>query len=607
MVLNLGPITVANELGLYAFLSLIPLIIIYLIRPRPKSMKIPSLMFFTKDKGSPKMTAFFRRIVKDLLFIMHLLIIILLAAAIASPFMMVNHDITAENTVIVIDVSASSQVKEGGKTRFQLEVSKAKDLLGGKNTVILAKGVATVGLESATKRETIAYLNKLKPLDTKSEIGEAIILAGEILSGKEGRVIVLSDFINTEGTNPNTAKQVLESKNIAVNFINVATDTKKKNVGIIDMNVKDEETTIYIKNFNDKDAEVEIEINGEPQTLTIPLQYVEPLRFETPEGITKIEIKESDDFPVDNIAYVSAPERETVSVLIVTNNESSFLKSGFNSSQIADVTIAEPPVVPKDDFDVFVFHNIDHDELLPGTMQDIKNKIEKGSSLIIHAQEGMENINYKGMFPLDLKEKKTGGPVTMEQLTAFTKDMLLGSVTHMYDVEKKNGNLVTIASVDNIPLITFSNLGNGKVIYFGVMEESSDFRFAPSYPIFWTNLLKFLTNQKDISNLNARSGDTLVMDKVIKVDTPYGVQKTNTLIYEYSGIYNIGSEKLAVNLLDEKESDVNLQEETGESPRTFTLSPIKQKREFNFEFTFAALALMILLVELVFIKSRGDI
>jgi hypothetical protein len=79
------------------------------------------------------------------------------------------------------------------------------------------------------------------------------------------------------------------------------------------------------------------------------------------------------------------------------------------------------------------------------------------------------------------------------------------------------------------------------------------------------------------------------------------------LIYEYAGIYNIGTQKIAVNLLDEKESDVNFKEEVGDSPRTFKLSPIKQKRKFNFEALFALIALAILLAELVFVKTRGDI
>jgi hypothetical protein len=339
----------------------------------------------------------------------------------------------------------------------------------------------------------------------------------------------------------------------------------------------------------------------------VPLQYIEPIHFKTPAGITKIEIKDADDFPIDNIAYISAPDREQVSVLIITNNESTFLKSGINSSAIADVTVAEPPIVPKGSYDVYVLHNIDPDEVLPGTLEDIKEKIEQGASLIIHAQEGMEDINYRGMFPLKINEKGAGGPVAIEQLTAFTKDMLLGSVTKMYKVEKVSEDTIAIASVDNIPLITFSKLGNGKVLYFGVLEDASDFKYSPSYPIFWTNLIKFLTNQKDVSNMNGRTGDTLILDQVLKISTPYGTQKTNTLLYEYAGIYEVGGQKIAINLLDEKESDVNYREDVGDAPQSFTLSPIKQKREFNFEVSLAIAALAILLIELIFIKIRGDI
>jgi len=40
-----NPVQFANQVGLYALLSIIPLIIIYLLRPRPLKIKIPSLMF----------------------------------------------------------------------------------------------------------------------------------------------------------------------------------------------------------------------------------------------------------------------------------------------------------------------------------------------------------------------------------------------------------------------------------------------------------------------------------------------------------------------------------------------------------------------------------
>ncbi|MCX6709004.1 MAG: BatA domain-containing protein, partial [Candidatus Woesearchaeota archaeon] len=139
MPLSLGPISIGNQAGLWALLVLVPLIILYLIRPKPKLISIPSLMFFLKSSGARKLTSFLRQITHDWLFIIQLLLLIGLALTFSHPFTTYDHDVTASNTVIVLDVSASSQTVEGARSRFDLSVAQAKKVLGVKNTVILAK------------------------------------------------------------------------------------------------------------------------------------------------------------------------------------------------------------------------------------------------------------------------------------------------------------------------------------------------------------------------------------------------------------------------------------------------------------------------------------
>src|SRR5574341_2084798 len=220
MALSFGPISIGNPSGLWALLALVPLIILYLIRPKPKVLPIPSLMFFLKSSGARKLTSFLKQITHDWLFLIQLLLLLGLALTFAHPYTKYQHDVTASNTVIVLDVSASSQVQEGSKTRFDLAVAQAKKVLGNKNTIILAKDVPFIALQDASADEASKFLNSLKPRETVSKIGEAIILAGETLS--EGRVAVISDFINTGGQDPDVAKAVLQSKGLVVDFINIA-------------------------------------------------------------------------------------------------------------------------------------------------------------------------------------------------------------------------------------------------------------------------------------------------------------------------------------------------------------------------------------------------
>ncbi|MCD4800499.1 MAG: BatA domain-containing protein, partial [Methanococcoides sp.] len=51
----------ANILGLAALASIIPLIILYLLRPKPLELKIPSLMFLMLAEKKKKRFASLRR------------------------------------------------------------------------------------------------------------------------------------------------------------------------------------------------------------------------------------------------------------------------------------------------------------------------------------------------------------------------------------------------------------------------------------------------------------------------------------------------------------------------------------------------------------------
>ncbi|MDO8660806.1 MAG: BatA domain-containing protein, partial [Candidatus Woesearchaeota archaeon] len=126
MPLSLGSVVFGLPAGLWALLGLVPLIALYLIRPKPKQLQVPSLMFFFHNTGRSRLTNFLKQITRDWLFVLQLLLLLLLALANAQPSTTVQHDITAQNTVLVIDVSASSQVREGLQSRFDIGISKAK-------------------------------------------------------------------------------------------------------------------------------------------------------------------------------------------------------------------------------------------------------------------------------------------------------------------------------------------------------------------------------------------------------------------------------------------------------------------------------------------------
>src|SRR3989304_6341689 len=125
-----------NTLGFYAFLALIPFILIYLIRPKPRDEKIPSLMFFMKETGADRKKSFLKRLIQNILFLLQLLAICALAFSLTQPVTQVEYDTTTENTVIVLDISASMNTHDGLQTRFDRAMEVAKDNARGTTSII---------------------------------------------------------------------------------------------------------------------------------------------------------------------------------------------------------------------------------------------------------------------------------------------------------------------------------------------------------------------------------------------------------------------------------------------------------------------------------------
>jgi hypothetical protein len=602
-----GIVDIGSSAGLWALLFLVPLILLYLIRPRPKQMTIPSLMFFMKASGATKLTSFLRQFLRDWLFILQFLIIFLLASTLAQPYTNYYHDITSENTVIVIDVSASSQAKEDGKIRFDIAVDKARALLGSKNTIILAKDVAQIGIQDADVPDTIEYLTALRAKDTTSRIGDAVILGGEMLAGKEGRVIVISDFINTAGQDPHIAKAVVESKGITVDFINTATGDHRANIGIVDMLVEPSTTTIYVKNYESQQQKVKVSIGSDSKDLTMAARSIETYSFQTPSDVTKVQLNVQDDFAVDNIAYISSPSGKKTKALLITNNASVFLKNALLAADEVDLTVAEPPIIPTGNFDVYILSNVNKANVLPGTFEDLGRRAEEGASIVIAAQEDSDKIDYRGLTPVDLGGRSEGGFITVDQLNSFTKNTEFGSVEYFFSATPKENSL-TVLSVVGKPLVSVVRKGKGKLAYFGILEKSSDFPYSPGYPIFWTEFMRFLTDQQDVRNLNFKTGDTMILDSMQKIESPTKVMKKSALILDEAGLYKFEDGRtLAVNLLNERESDINANTTMGAKSTEFELKPVKEKRQFEFELPFVMLALIILFIELIYVKARGII
>ena len=75
------PLSVTNKIGYYSFISILFLIFLYLMQPKPFKKILPSLIFLEKDSKKQNMTSFFKKFIKDPLFFLQLLLLLLLCFA----------------------------------------------------------------------------------------------------------------------------------------------------------------------------------------------------------------------------------------------------------------------------------------------------------------------------------------------------------------------------------------------------------------------------------------------------------------------------------------------------------------------------------------------
>ena len=180
------------QLAIWAFfLSVIPLIIVYLLKPKAKDILIPSVMFIAQiTEKQNKIARAIRKIIKDPLFLIQLLILLLLILAIASPYNEERTEIKGGHTIIVLDGSASMQAGD----RFVKAMEHADEHLTARNSIILAENIPVLVLYSGDLDSAKDVLEDIPMTATTADLYQAILLGSAMLTDGNGRIVVISDF-----------------------------------------------------------------------------------------------------------------------------------------------------------------------------------------------------------------------------------------------------------------------------------------------------------------------------------------------------------------------------------------------------------------------------
>ena len=595
---------VLNETGLLFLAFLVPLLLLYLIKPKPLRKTIPSLMFILNDTGKNKMSRLFRNWLNDLLLLFHLLIIGFLALSLAQPYMEVSHSFTTSETIIVLDASANM------KEYFEEAKRLAEQELGSSNTLILVSNRAELLARDASAGQTRRTLQATQAKDTTSNLADAL---GVINAGPETHVVIISNFLVSEG-NLNLAPYLDALEGRGALITQHVLGEPRDNVGIIDLSVREDTSRAWIKNYKDRPAEVTLTIGDAEQTILLGRGETQEVQFQTPAGVTQISIREDDAFLTDNTVWISTPTQNNLRVLVLTNNQAGFensnMRLAFETIQenfpiSYEFEYAEWPRIPTLNHDLYIFYDVNPEFIIPGHIRDLRQQVEQGAALIITAQEELFSIDFQGLLPLEYEERGGAAEVQAAERNFLTNDIFFGQVQSYDRVRAQEGTTV-LATANNNPIITLSRVGDGTSIYYGYKQGQESFSIENSYPVFLRRLIDFSTNRPTTSSLNIRTGTLITLSEEQNIQTPQGTIRAKNVRADTAGLYTIGDRVIAANLLSDLESNTNRVPEHLETTDQ-DLDYDEQRLPYELANILIILALVILLCELIYIKFRGDL
>jgi len=581
----------SNPLALLGLLSIIPLIIVYLIRPRPKEISFSSTLFLRE--GEAQRSAVLSRLISDPLFWVQLLVLCSLSVAAAGPFT-TELGLSGSHLVVVLDGSAS----------MQSSFSAAKGLIEPyldnyeRISIILAENTPVFVLQEGSGAEARDALGGLAPKAVTADLSGSMVQAANLLGQAGGNILVVSDFISWVGDSPEDTRRLLQADGRA-SIVFADSYQGGDNAALVGgwdvPGAGYVNHTALVHNYGSARS-VPITIEGpggsSSQTANLPAQGDYYLSFTAFPGVNKISMDLQDAVAWDNSAYVYVPNIGKKKVLYL-GDDGPALSALRSLPNVLAETSADS--ANYGDFDLIVAgKNASQDGKL-------NRYIDAGGAVIYIASANKESPEY---LPVRIAGQAQGPANLWVRDQGFAEGVHFDEIgLFSFPEATPRRRSMTLIEANGVPVLSYWRLGKGTVIYSG-LEDDSDFYQRPEYPIFWYQMVNWITGVPDISQSNRKTGELIPLGEETVVQTPSGVITTTSLMLDEVGMYRFRGESLAANMYDPKESSLR---RTGSvSSGEFAGASRETLVEKDISNWFIALAALAILMELAIMRWRRE-
>ncbi len=589
-----------SPLGLAALAVAVPIVLLYLIRPDPSEVELPTFRFLTEEERQQSTTPLLERLSRSLLLLLQLLVVLLLAVSLATPYVPVSEREAVAETVLVVDTSASMATAGDGATRFDRALSVADAEVTQRTSVVTTVGRGTVALRRGPPSDARETLGGLRVSDAPGDLRAAVAQAGTIV-GEGARVVVLSDFAGDGWTD---AVSTLRARGVTVDLRQFDRGGEG-NVGFVDRRFSGAEVTLSVRNFGNSTVTRTVSLGNSQREVELGAGDVATVTFPVPSGTSQAQLSPGDGFATDDTVHLAAPEDPTVDVLVVTNDENRFLTTAFEVNDQVDLTVENPPGAIEGEFDAVVYSNVDPDALLPGNVQTGRDVLAEGGGVAVQAQESFPDA-YGDLLLIEPAGLSQAATVQRTAETGITRGISFQAPDEYVAGTLRTGEQL-VELRDETPLVATAQQSGGQVLYYGYMEESSSFKFNSQYPVFWKRAVFFLADREPLSDLNRETGDTARFDAET-IEGPDGQLSGPRAELLAAGVYTTETRRRSASLLSERESAVDVDpigDRGGEVGAVVTEEERTAPRPLT-EFVVAA-ALLFVVAELGYLSRRGDL
>lgn len=532
--------------SLFLFSLAIPIIALYILKLRRRREPVSTLMFWEQLFKERQTTSLFQRLKHLLSLLLQLLFLVLLVLAVARPqfafitksarqlILIVDHS-ASMNAVLNFDPENSEDARPETESRLDSAKETALQIVQGlrfmdEMSVISCHTRPIIHTPFTRHQKTIREaIESIEPTDIKTDLKPAIDLALAVAQTKPNpEIIVLSDFqkiseetladfqnLQSDNTKPDDDDQE-QKRNIKLHLLQIG--EKNDNVGITQFRVRksivnafDYETLLSVINTSDEEKKCSVELyfneslfDVRPYTLApgeIKTEIFSNFTFEG--GELKAVLDIDDALKTDNVAYATLPIRESITVLLVTE-ENPFLRNALAVDEKINLTVATPTEYEANtqDFEVVIFDRYSPTSLGDGNFMFIyPPNSDTPPNIGTDDSVATWKIGEEIETPIITEWERTHPILQHVQL----ENVLIGKA---YAVTPPPTSKVLVRSFE-APVVFVDVTPKRKIVFAAINILESDLPLRIAFPVIMANTITWFVQGDKIEEYHLLTGEVL--------------------------------------------------------------------------------------------------